>query len=962
MEVRVLGPLEVVVEGVLVALGSPKERALFALLAVQANKVVSVDRLADELWDGSPPDQAVAALRVYVSHLRKVLPDGVLVTRDPGYVLVVDPDRIDAARFESLLAQGRTELAGGNAAAAAATLTDALSRWRGSAFEGVQATVSVSAETSRLEEARVGALEDRIDADLQCGRHRELAGELSALIAEYPLRERLWSLLIVALYRCGRQADALRAYQQARTKLVEELGIEPGAELRRIEAMVLTQDSALDAPAAAAEVRHNLPASRTTFVGRDREIAAVTEALNQCRLVTLTGTGGVGKTRLAIEVAREVAPRFTDGVWFVEFGAIGDPRAVADVISRGAGIDPRQGMTITESLLDALRARRVLLVIDNCEHLVAAVAEMVVAIAIGCPNVTVLATSREALDVDGERIIAVAPLPADGTHSDAQRLFVERARDAGAQVAVDGDNGGAVAELCRRLDGIPLAIELAAARLRSMTAEELLTHIDERFRLLTVGRRGAVTRHQTLRRTLDWSHDLLDEEERVVFRRLAAFAGDFDRAAAQCVCEANFDMLGRLVDKSLLVTNQSGGVTRYRFLETTRDYAAEQLVASGDAERLARRHAEYFATLAAQVGAGLRGADEVRWVDRLNQDFDNVRAAVMWALETGDPDLATRAIAPFAQIGLYDPRLVAEWAEAAVSRFDSPDLELWPCVVALAGYAAGQRFDVEGALERAFDALDRARGMTPRAFSWTAPMALNALATMGRMDVQQALTDEWVGAALAADDTDGLVRALTQRFAGQAWRYLPVGSVEDGEAVVRMARTLAQPSGLALALCNIGMAYSTVDRQRCGRYLDEAMELSDQTGYTFGRCLTIVNFAQILFEDGDLPAAIEMAYSGLVAARTESRWLFIMFSAYLSCALADLGHPDDAAVVWHRAALVTGSHNPRLGGVLQRVTDLPQRLGQLAYDALVAKGEAMSEDELLEFARAAVERARASTA
>jgi predicted ATPase/DNA-binding SARP family transcriptional activator len=965
MDVRVLGPVEVGDEHGPVALGSPKERALLALLVVHANKVVSVDRLADELWDGSPPDQAVAAVRVYVSHLRKVLPEGRLVTRGSGYALLVDDAELDAARFEHRAAEGRTQLQAGDAPAAAATLRTALAEWRGTAFDGVQPTANVSAETSRLSEEHLGVLEDRIDADLRCGRHREVVGELTTLVGEHPLRERLWGQLIVALYRCGRQADALRAYQQARTKLVDELGVEPGAELRRIEAMVLAQDTSLDAPQSTTEVRHNLPASRTSFVGRERELVAVSEALNESRLVTLTGTGGVGKTRLAVETARSLTVRFPDGVWLVELSAVDNADVVPEAVARATGVQPRQGLSVTESVIDALRSRRLLLVLDNCEHLIDAVAEFVVALAVSGPAVHVLATSREGLDVDGERIIAVHPLRATGRESDAVRLFAERGRDAGVSLsAVDGD---VTVELCRRLDGIPLAIELAAARLRAMTPTEILARIDQRFHLLSGGRRGSVNRHQTLRRTLDWSHDLLEEEERVVFRRLAVFVGEFDLAAAEAVCADDdlsavdvIDVLVRLVDKSLLDTEPGVVGMGYRLLETTRDYAAERLAESGEADGVQRRHAAYYSSLMSEIGPGMRGRDQVAFEHQFRAVFDNLRAAVAWAIENEEVDIALRALAPVTDaIGGPFSRTLGTWAEAAVNLPGAAAHSLFPILLAFTGWSVLQRDEIEESAERAHRARRLADARDPAVLCRTLQHTINVVSSVGRIDEFVAAAAEWVDAARADGNDWSLANALCASTSARTMGWTDGDPAPWAEESLIVARRLGNPGMLVISLCCAGQAAAMTGQTEEGeRLLAEGLELAASIGSAYGECLARNILALLRLGAGDARAALQMALRGAELGRFTDRFWFATHVGCIALGLVAMGDDEAAAVLRGGSAMTSiVVQSADKFGVYATLDELPVRLGTDRYQAFATQGESMDEDALLAFAHAAVERA-----
>jgi predicted ATPase/DNA-binding SARP family transcriptional activator len=638
VEFRVLGPLELVVDGVVHTLPAGAERELLALLLVHAGRVVAAGTLVDALWADDLPAHATNALQGRVSRLRRALarvglPDDLVATRRPGYLVDVDPDRVDAHRFVTLVSQARRT-------ADARRYDEALALWRGEPVAEFADREWARAESARLTEVWLGAREERIELDLAAGRYAEAVADLEELAAAHPLRERVHGQLMRALYGVGRQADALEVYRRLRHTLTDELGLDPSAELRDLERSVIRQ--ALETNTR--PVR-SIPARLTSFVGRAAEVGEVGDLLARHRLLTLTGPGGSGKTSLAVEAAGMLDDRFPDGIWFVGLAGLPDGAPVAHAVADALGV-PDSDAHVTDRIAAHLSGRAALVLLDNCEHVVDSAATLAERLLLACPRLRLLATSREALAVPGEVQLAVRPLEtppessADVTRYDAVRLFVDRARAALPAFALTPTTADVVARICRQLDGIPLAIELAAARVRALPVEEIAARLDDRFRLLTGGPRTAQARQQTLRATVDWSHRLLAEPDRVLFRRLSVFRGGFTLDAAEHVCGGStMDGLTRLVDRSLVVTDHTAG-TRFRMLETLRQYASERLAEADETDGTARRHASYFADLAARGEPGLRGPDQGRWLEWLATESANLRAALAWcrrnAAENGD--------------------------------------------------------------------------------------------------------------------------------------------------------------------------------------------------------------------------------------------------------------------------------------------------------------------------------------
>jgi predicted ATPase/DNA-binding SARP family transcriptional activator len=682
MEFRVLGSLEVHDDAGVVTLTGAKPRALLAVLLLHANEPVSADRLAIALWGDDAPAGAAKTIQVHVSRLRRALGQpGLLATTAGGYRLRVLPGELDADRFEQLAAEGRRALRDGAPERAARALREALSLWRGPALADVAFEAFARAEIERLTEERLAALEARVEADLALGRHAELAGELSQLVAEHPLRERLHGQLMLALYRSGRQADALEAYRGARRVLVDELGIEPSPELRELEEAILRHDTAVQAPApsprASGSRTGRVPAPLTRTVGRERELRELVEwfGRDDVRLVTLTGPGGVGKTRLSIEVARALESNFGDGVWFVSLAATEQPAHVGSTVAQALGTTPDGGEAPGDAVRRFLAPKGALVVLDNFEHLLSGAA-IVTDLLGGCPGLKLLTTSREPLRVEPEHRFAVGPLvvPVDARRAAveeaaASALFVQRARRHNAGFALTEENASAIAQICRRLDGLPLAIELAAARTPLLAPEELSRRLARSLDALGPGARDVPARQRTLRATIEWSYRLLAPEEARTFTRFAVFAGGATVDAAELVTGGDLDALEGLVEKHLLERHHDAACgSRLTMLDTVREYARERLDADEDAPEVHRRHCRHLLAFVESAEPALSTGAEREWLTRLDAELDNVRAALDWSRRHGEATLGLRMAGLLAEF--WDIRgLSAEglqWLEAAL--------------------------------------------------------------------------------------------------------------------------------------------------------------------------------------------------------------------------------------------------------------------------------------------------------
>jgi predicted ATPase/DNA-binding SARP family transcriptional activator len=692
VEVRVLGSPDVVDDDGSVLVLAAKQRRLLAALAADPSKTRTVDTLIDALWPERPPAAAAKALQVYVSRLRKELPRGIRIRTDAsGYTLELERDALDAARFERLLAEARIAFAEENGSLAVSLLGRALSLWRGPAFGELAYEDFVRAEAERLDELRLLALEQQSEGQLRLGRHAAVVGNLRELAVAHPLRERMQAQLMLALYRCGRQTEALEVYTSLRDRLREELGLEPADELHELQRRILQHDPTLvPAPTAAEQPQTALPTPPNRLLGRRRELAELHRLLldERVRLLVLTGAGGSGKTRLALEAATRTADAFANGACFVELAPIREPEHLMGAITGALALEAVAGADPLDTLADALRSRELLLILDNAEHLGAA-APLYTRLLARARRLTLLVTSRTVLHVSGEHVYPVEPL----SPSAAITLFNERAAEADSRFHPTSEDEQAIQEICSRLDGLPLALELAASRTRTLTPRELLNRLEPRIPLLTGGPRDLPARQQTLRATLDWSYDLLDEHEQRDLRRLAVFAGGCTLEAAEAVCEASVDTLQSLIDESI-VRRESA---RFTMLETIREYALERLKQSHEAEQVQRRHARYFTAFAEATwprGSRLRfPLPSVRAVE-----IDNMRAALNWSLRAGETELALRLAAVFGGGTSITRREWLDVLEQALALSGHVGKERRARALRGAGYVASVIDDVNAAL------------------------------------------------------------------------------------------------------------------------------------------------------------------------------------------------------------------------------------------------------------------------
>ncbi|WP_393916305.1 BTAD domain-containing putative transcriptional regulator [Halostreptopolyspora alba] len=667
--------------GETVPIGGARLRRLLVLLLLDPGRTVSTTRLIDGIWGDDAPSGASNALQALVSRLRRTLDDGAPLHGDiAGYRLEVPRSRVDLWEFEDLVATGRRLREEGDPRHAGRLLGDALALWRGSPLADLTETGAANDLAARLTELWRGVTEERLACLLEDGAHHAALPDIEALVEREPLRERPVELLMRALDACGRRADALAAYDRLRRGLAEEMGIDPSSHVQQLHLRLLRGELGPASPPREEDPPSpvtRLPRVLTSFVARDEEVSTAVGMLRDQRLVTMIGPGGAGKTRLAIETGVAIAERsptlIADGAWFVDLAPIGVGTEIPHAVLSTFGLRERSVMVMQAGaagpadepvtrIIESLASQSLLLILDNCEHLVTEAADLVERLLAACPGLRILATSREPLAVDGERLLAVPSLalPPEGASADeiatypSVRLFAERVAAVSPGFTVDGHNADHVARLCRELDGMPLALELAAARVRAMPLAQLATRLSDRFRLLTNGSRSALPRHQTLQAVVDWSWELLDEPERALLRRFSVFSSGASLDAVERVCGDGggpevggrdvWSVLFALVDKSLIIADpvreETSTEPRYRMLETVRAYAAQRLTESGEEETLRDAHAEHMLALWSEADPKLRTSEQLTWLSRLRVEHDNLVTAQRWAIDSGNVELA----------------------------------------------------------------------------------------------------------------------------------------------------------------------------------------------------------------------------------------------------------------------------------------------------------------------------------
>ncbi len=897
----ILGELQVIRAGAPCGLGSRRQRCLLARLLVCAGQPITTERLIEELWPDADLDAARHTLHVYVSRLRNVLGDERerLTSDTAGYRLRIEPGELDAWRFESMATEGRRALADGDATTAAEHLQGALALWRGPALVEFADEPFASTEAARLDQLQLAALEDRFNAELALGLHGQLIEELRTLTLEQPYRETFWEQLMLALYRAGRQADALRAYGEVRTRLADDLGIEPGPALKDMEQRVLAHDPglamktwpAVSTTDARVATPGNLPLQRTTFIGRDRDLAIAGELLASSRLLTLTGAPGAGKTRMALRLASDHGHRYPDGTFFVSLASASTPPQLepaitaalkaADPDDHAASDNPATG---EHSLSDRLSGRHLLLVLDNLEQL-AGIAEPIDRLLDSAPGLTVLATSRAPLGVAGEQEFPVLPLevpPADASPDpvqirayDAVALLVTRAQAADPHFEVTPENATAIAGITSRLDGLPLAIELGAGRLRALTPQSLLGRLERRLPLLTAGTNDTIGRHRTLRAAIEWSYELLAADEQRLFRRLAPFVGEFTAEAAAEVAdwplEETWTGIESLIAKSLLYRPVDIGEARFAMLQTLREFAVEQLELTGELKTTLARHAGYYLGLATRSGDGSQVNPEEATIAILAPELEEIRAALRRCAEGGDGELGLRLASATWRVWQAAGR-ASEGRACLAQLLDPPGPD--PTVradalVALAGleywqadYRAAQAA-YEGALELYRAAGDRIRaaevlyGLSVTA-TWGGDPAEGARLAAVARSVFESLGDRGqVGETLMAQGF-----ALWQEKEYTAARPLWEAALTISRELGADSLSVTQLAGLA------GIEYHTGSPDEAARIALDALGLACDLN-NVGLCVWLLDFIAA-FTVEDRPAMAVRVAGAADALRTAS--------------------------------------------------------------------------------------------
>jgi predicted ATPase/DNA-binding SARP family transcriptional activator len=946
LSVEVLGPLRVCdAQGHDITPDGHLQRRLLALLVLRRGHIVSTDTAIDALWPGAPPRDPVAALQNHLFRLRRALPAGLIESIGDGYRLDASLIEVDADHLVALVAAGETD----DAPDAPTTLDAILERWHGPAYAELDEVDDAQAESTRLDELRVRALEARSERRLDRGDTDGLVAELAALADAEPLRERPRALLMRALAATGRQVEALRVYDDFRRLLSDELGIEPSPVLAADHAALLAGSSTavardLWSPAT------RLPQPAAALIGRDALVAELLALVPERRLTTLVGPGGVGKTRLVTELGHRLRDERLDRpVVMCELAPAVEDSAV-DLVASALGIDGRPGVALDERIVAVLGDSEAVVLLDNCEHVLEPIAVLAERLVVGCPGVTVVTTSRERLRVPGEQVVAVPPLSAEGEDSTAVQLFLERARAVSPAFVPDAAGVAIIGDIVRRLDGLPLAIELAAARLHTLDVDEVAAGLDHRFSLLESGFRTSA-RHGSLRAAVSWSYDLLDPPLRQTFADLSIFAGSFTVADAAAIGDVEdrsaSAALAQLAERSLVIRAPQ---RRYVLLETLREFGTEQLRSEGRADTTAERHARYQVEWIENADRRLLedGGTAIAEVDAA---LPELRAAFGWLVERGEVELAGRLVAALLDYGFLRLRPdVLVWAER-VTAADPDDhspvaARVW-VAAAYAVWAAGDLASTRARGEHALALVERAGAPMP-------PEVATVCGSSALWEGRLADAVAWYRRAVDAATDDS-----PQRLIAAGAELLALGYADDPTAEERAEALLAEvgddvtPHAAYVWYC-AGEAAMGADVERArGRYV-RALELAQQTGASFVTGSAGMSKASIDARHGD-PQAAAQDYRSLIshwrrAGMWSSQWTMLRSIAGL---LARLGRPRDAAVLEGAVRGTEAGH--RLFGADERAladlsAQLRVELGDADYEAALREGAALDGEAAIEHA------------
>jgi predicted ATPase/DNA-binding SARP family transcriptional activator len=913
LEIRLLGPFEVLVGGKPAEVGGSKRQALLAMLALRRGRPVAIDSLVDGLWGDELPAAPRNAIHHHIARLRAALGDGTIAGVADGYALT--DASVDAIRFEELLAETRTALRDDDVAAAADAAAAALDLWRGEALQGLPATAVMVAEARRLDALRVDAHEEQFDVALALGEHRELAPSLRAVLVDNPFRERLWGQLMLALYRSGRQADALEAFQEARRVLGDELGLEPGPDLRRLQDAILAHDPAIAAVPVDRRRRRNLPAASTSFVGRDDEREQIASLLREHRLVTLIGPPGVGKSRLALETARRLDAEFPDGTWLVDLARADGTAGVVRLLASAVGT---RGADPLARAVARLRDVRGLLVLDACEHVLVDAAELASMLLAECAQLRIVATSREALHAVGEVRLPVSPL-----HSEGVELFLDRVRAARPGFEPDADAVALATTIVQQVDGLPLAIELAAARTNVLGLAEILSILERRDAFLDATPATGRDR-SALRALVEWSYDLLHGDEKTLVGLLAVHRGGASLpsltavAATRGLDEATAAYLvSALVDKSIVSASFSSGAPRYDLLDTVRDYVLDRLADGGGLDGARAAHGEYFAVLAEEARLELRRGDWRLWQARLELENVNLWAALSYAGDAGDSNVAVRLglLAWYFALSdrVSDGRRFVE-ATVAATRDDAP-VELR--IEQLAGlcYLATEELDLDAALAAGEQALALAEtAAAPWLLGFAQLMLALALAQFGDEERADAAARRGLTTFEAAGDDWGIAAAALIRGSALAHAGDVAAVTATAAAVLRHSDAIGYEAfrvpGLLLeawAAERRGDRAAAVDT-----YLD-AHELAGRIGFGDHAAFALAALGGIALANGDLRDAEDLERQAIATAEAgDAGSVAALARVHLANAVAAGGDADGAEALYRRVLDWSRAERPHL--------------------------------------------------